>query len=61
MPFCQVMAHRKELGLPVFESVRRSRQKVQAAHPELAACDEVAAFRDENEQKYRAYARGGVV
>lgn len=43
-------------GLPPFESVRRARQKIQAAHPELAACERVEGFRMENEAEYRAYA-----
>lgn len=43
-------------GLPPFESVRRTRQKLQAAHPELAACEAVEGFRAENEQEYRAFA-----
>lgn len=45
-----------QLGVPPFESVRRTRQKVQAANPWLAACDKVEAMRDANEQAYRAYA-----
>jgi hypothetical protein len=45
-------------GLPPFESVRRARQKVQAAHPHLAACERVEGFRMENEAEFRAYARG---
>jgi hypothetical protein len=45
-------------GLPPFESVRRARQKVQAANPGLAACETVEGFRAENEAQYRAYARG---
>lgn len=44
---------------PPFESVRRARQKLQRRHPELAACEAVEEFRDENEQLYRAYARVG--
>lgn len=44
---------------PPFESVRRARQKLQAAFPELAACEAVEGFRDENEHLYRAYARAG--
>ena len=44
---------------PPFESVRRARQKLQAAFPELAACEAVEGFRAENEQLYRAYARAG--
>lgn len=45
-------------GLPPFESVRRARQKVQAAFPELAACDKVNDFRAQNESEYRAFAKG---
>lgn len=47
-------------GMPPFESVRRARQKIQAAYPELAACDKVNSFRMENEAEYRAYARGEI-
>lgn len=42
---------------PIFESVRRARQKAQAAHPELAACDRVADYRAEKEKEYRDFAR----
>ncbi len=45
-------------GLPPFESVRRARQKIQAAHPELAASESVEGFRAENEAEYRAFAIG---
>lgn len=45
-------------GLPPFESVRRARQKVQAAHPELAACERVTGYRADNELEYRAFAVG---
>ena len=45
-------------GLPPFESVRRSRQKIQEHNPHLAACEAVEDFRTENEAQYRAYARG---
>ena len=44
--------------LPPFESVRRARQKLQAAHPELAASERVEGFREDNEAQYRAYAVG---
>ena len=47
----------KEYGLPPFESVRRARQKIQAAHPELSAKADVEAYRTLNEQAYREYAR----
>ena len=43
---------------PGFETVRRTRQKLQQHHPELCACEAVEGFRMENEAQYRAYARG---
>ena len=45
-------------GFPGFETVRRTRQKLQQHHPELAACESVEGFRAENEQVFREYARG---
>ena len=47
-------------GLPPFESVRRSRQKLQQHHPELSANEVVEGFRVENEAEFLAYARGEV-
>lgn len=44
-------------GFPPFESVRRSRQKVQEECPWLAPCVKVAELRAENEEAYRAFAR----
>lgn len=44
---------------PPFESVRRSRQKLQRAFPHLAACKEVEEIRAENEHEYREFARDG--
>ena len=41
---------------PPFESVRRARQRLQEKNPHLAACEEVQAFRSENEQEFLAYA-----
>lgn len=57
MPITVFLLNLREFGFPPFESVRRARQKIQAKHPELAACDAVRAFRGENEAKYREYAR----
>jgi hypothetical protein len=48
------------LGFPGFETVRRSRQKIQATYPELASSEKVAAMRMENEKVFRAFARGEV-
>lgn len=45
---------------PIFESVRRSRQKLQQHRPELAANDAVESFRAENEAKFFSYAVGDV-
>lgn len=45
---------------PIFETVRRTRQKLQAAYPELAACEEVQEARLENEAAYYKYAKSEV-
>ena len=45
-----------EWGFPPFESVRRTRQKLQATFPELSANETVKDFRAENEAEVRAYA-----
>lgn len=47
-------------SFPCFETVRRSRQKIQQHHPELAACETVEGYRAENESEYREFARGVV-
>lgn len=56
-PFYMVVLHRKEHALPPFESVRRTRQKLQAAFPELAANENVEAQRIVNEGIVKGYAR----
>ena len=48
----------KEYGFPPFESVRRTRQKIQQTYPHLMACEAVMEMRIANEEKYLAYARG---
>lgn len=45
---------------PGFETVRRTRQKIQATYPELAACDNVKGLRMINETEFRKYSRSGV-
>ena len=47
-------------GLPGFETVRRTRQKIQQHHPELCACEAVEGFRMDNESAFREYARSEV-
>jgi hypothetical protein len=49
-----------KLDIPGFETVRRTRQKIQASYPELAACDKVAGMRMVNETEFRQYARSDV-
>lgn len=51
------LLRREELGLPPFESVRRTRQKIQHDNQDLAASREVEAFRSKNEKEYIEYAR----
>lgn len=51
--FCNM----KEYGFPPFETVRRSRQKIQRKFPELRANKEVADQREENEEVYREFAK----
>ena len=58
MPVPYFLLNLHGAGLPPFESVRRARQKIQAAYPELAACEAVEGFRAENEAEFMAYARG---
>ena len=58
-PFAYVILRLEALRLPPFESVRRTRQKVQAECPHLSANDEVSQMRAENEEEYRKFARTG--
>lgn len=57
--FKDALLRRNELGLPVFESCRRSRQKLQREFPELAGTAEVEAMRVVNEEAYREFAKNG--
>lgn len=47
----------ERLGFPGFETVRRTRQKLQRAFPELAAKRDVEEARKEKEKAFREYAR----
>lgn len=47
----------KEFGLPGFETVRRSRQKVQADHPDLAGSESTRRKRARKEDEYRDFAK----
>ena len=54
--FEDVMRNYKALGIPCFESVRRTRQKIQAAHPELGCSPDVRRARHKNQKAYVNYA-----
>lgn len=56
MSMPRFLLHMKDLGFPGFESVRRSRQKLQAEYPELAGNDNVEAQRVLNEETFKQYA-----
>ena len=58
MAFETVIKHRKELGLPVFETIRRTGQKMRAAHPELSGNPKVEEQRDQNKKIFKDYAKG---
>jgi len=45
---------------PAFETIRRTRQKVQQQYPELKPNETVQKFRAEQERQYREFARGAV-
>lgn len=54
------LKHLDSHDFPGFETVRRSRQKVQETYPELAASEAVGRFRSKNENVYRDFAAGKV-
>ena len=56
-PVEYVLLHLKEFKLPNTETVRRTRQKVQATYPELAGNRKVEKARAENEKVFRQFAR----
>jgi len=57
MPFGDVILRLEELGLPCFETVRRTRQKVQSEHPELKGSVKIRSIRSVNEEIYKEFVR----
>ena len=51
------LLHRSEYNIPNFETVRRTRQKIQQHFPELASSADVEAMRIVQEEAFRSYAR----
>ena len=58
LPFWKVLLNRKDFHYPAFESVRRSRQKMQQKFPELAGDSDVEAQRMLNEEVFNNFAKG---
>lgn len=54
--FKDIMINHREYGLPYFESVRRTRQKLQSKHPELSSSEETRRNRKLEEADYISYA-----
>jgi hypothetical protein len=61
MPFFVVISSLKAHNLPNFETVRRTRQKIQADFPELASNERVGMLRTKKEAEFREYAKGAVI
>ena len=57
MPLAEIMTQHKYLGLPSFESVSRTRRKLQARYPELVGSRPVQKMRATGEKAYRRYAK----
>ncbi len=58
MPLAEIMTQHKYLGLPSFESVSRTRRKLQAKPPRtLAGSRPVQKLRATGEKAYRKYAK----
>lgn len=55
--FADVMTNYKSYGIPCFESIRRTRQKIQAKYPELGCSPEVRRARHRMERVYSDYAK----
>ena len=57
MKFEDVILNLNDLGLPCFETVRRTRQKVQAENPGLKGSEKVRSLRSINEEIHKEFAR----
>lgn len=58
VPLALFLQKGTEWGFSPFETVRRTRQKIQRECPELASTEKVAQMRFVNEAAFREYARG---
>lgn len=55
--FEDIMINYKKFNLPTFETVRRTRAKLQSQYEELAPCAEVAEYRRKRVGEFRKYAQ----
>ena len=56
-PFSEVVLNLEELGLPCFETVRRTRQKLQAEFLNLRGSERIRSLRSVNEEVFKEFAR----
>ena len=54
-PIDEILLGLEELGLPCFETVRRTRQKIQAERIDLQATERVQDYRAEREIEFREF------
>jgi len=57
IPLPHFLENYQKWGFAPFETVRRTRQKIQAEFPELASTEKVAELRADREEIFREYAR----
>ena len=56
-PMYYVMLHLNDFGLPSTETVRRTRQKIQAEFPDLASDKRIQKMKAEREAEFRKFAK----
>jgi len=56
LPFSTICQHHVDLGLPSFETVRRTRQKVQSQHPELVD-EKMKVIRAAEQDEFHDYSK----
>ena len=57
IPLPHFLENYQKWGFAPFETVRRTRQKLQAEFPELASTSKVAEFRADQEEKFFEYSK----
>lgn len=58
VPMDYALRHHKDYKLPSFSSIVRARRKLQVMYPDLEPEDSIKKLREDEELKYREYARG---